>query len=178
MQKKMLSLLLALLLLLGALPALAESEETPFGAFSAENILRAGEGEPAPVTEAIFAEAELTLVNYWATWCPPCIEELPALGRLYEATEGRAQVVSVLLDAVDEYGQRDESAIEAALLLMEASEADYPVLVPDAWLMKIGGIVTAVPTTFVVDAEGNVLTGLVGGRTEAQWLAVIEEYLP
>ncbi|MDR0897399.1 MAG: TlpA family protein disulfide reductase [Oscillospiraceae bacterium] len=185
MLKKMLSLLLAVLLLTGTMPALGESEDVPFGAFSAENIMpmpveEEGEAEanPAPITEAIFAEAELTLVNYWATWCPPCIAELPALGHLNEATEGRAQVVGVLMDAVDEYGRLDESVIEDALLLMETSEASYPVLLPDAWLMMIASIVTAFPTSFLVDSEGNVLVGVVGGRTEAQWLEIIEEYLP
>ncbi|MDR0928586.1 MAG: TlpA family protein disulfide reductase [Oscillospiraceae bacterium] len=182
MLKKSLSLLLALLVLVGALPAFAESEDASFGVFSAENLMPVPteeEGDPAPITEAIFAEAELTLVNYWETWCPPCIEELPALGRLHEATEGRVQVVSVLLDSLDATGQRDASAVETALLLMETSGAEYPVLVPDTWLMMIASyFITAIPTTFLVDGEGNVLGYVVGGRDEAGWLELIEEYLP
>lgn len=171
--KRILSMVLVLGMMAFALPVFSESESSSFGEFSAENL----RGEE-PITEAYFAEADLTLVNYWATWCPPCREELPDLAKLNELSEGRVQVLGVLLDSiVDADLTRDEGAIEAAHVLLDASEASFPVVVPDMWLLQIGSIVTAVPTTFVVDSEGNLVTAVTGARDAEGWMKLAEEIL-
>lgn len=148
----------------------AQAPARPFGRFAAENILT---GEK--VTEAYFQNAELTMVNYWATWCGPCVGELPALAKIGELTEGRVQVLGVQLDALSNGGKRDEDAIGAAKELFEASKAAYPSVVPDEWLTQIGTLVQSIPTTFFVDQNGNVLDAVIGSRSEQQWLDAIRE---
>ena len=169
--KRILSMALVLGVMAFALPVFAES--STFGEFTAENL----RGEE-PITEAYFADAELTLVNYWATWCPPCREELPDLAKLNELSEGRVQVLGVLLDSVvDAKLTRDESAIEDAHVLLDASKATFPVVVPDMWLAQIGSVVTAVPTTFIVDGEGNLVTAVTGARDAEGWMKLAEEII-
>lgn len=169
--KRILSMALVLGMMAFALPVFAESAS--FGAFSADNL----RGEE-PITEAYFAEADLTLVNYWATWCPPCRKELPDLAKLSELSEGRVQVLGVLLDSiVDAELTRDEGVIEAAHALLDASGATFPVVVPDMWLLQIGSIVTAVPTTFIVDREGNLVTATEGAMDAEGWMALVETVL-
>lgn len=172
--KRMLATALALSLLLFALPAFAEGDsDTSFGAFEAEN-LRGDE----PITEAYFAGAELTLVNYWATWCPPCRAELPDLAKLGELSGGRAQVLGVLTDSiVDANFTKDEGAIEAAHALLDDAGATFPVVVPDLWLLQISSVVTSIPTTFLVDREGNVVSAVLGARSAEEWMSVVEETL-
>lgn len=187
MLKRWISTALALCLLLAALPAFAadatpEPTEPPapvsFGKFSAENLRAAEDAEDPMITEAIFAEAELTLVNFWATWCPSCRVELPDLAQIAELSEGRFQVLGVLTDSVLDYdGTRDNLAIEDAQALLDDAESTYPVVVPDMWLMQLMSIVTSIPTTFLVDSEGFVVTGVVGRHTAAEWLAIAEEAL-
>ncbi len=170
MTKRILAAALAMLLLLSASVALTESvvkaKTLPFGKFSAANIL---DEDGEPVTEAIFAEAELTLVNIWATWCGPCKAELPDLAKLNESTEGRAQVIGILLDT-----DTDPYAVEDAKTLLAAANATYPVLIPDKWLNMLGGLATSIPTTFLVDKDGMIVGSHIGSQDEAGWLKTIE----
>lgn len=177
MSKKLLLTALVLCMLVFSIPALAESTPAeskpatiPFGSFEAENIV---DGEM--VTEEYFAQADITLVNFWATWCGPCKAELPDLAKLNEMTEGRVQVLGILLDGVrDLTGTKDERVIEDALLMFENAEADYACVLPDAWLMQLSSIATSIPTTLAVDSEGNVLAMTVGSKTAEQWIAYVE----
>lgn len=177
MTKTIVALLTALCLCLSMVPALAEDaageeEKALFGPFEAENLN--GDG---PVTEAIYGEADITLVNFWATWCGPCIGELPDLAQISEATEGRVQVVSVLLDAMSELGKRDEDAIEAMRLLAEDAGVTYAVLYPDNFLMAVAGaLVPVIPTTFIVDRDGNVYSRKIEGSNKLEgWLTIVQE---
>lgn len=127
-----------------------------FPAFEAENLLDAEHR----VTEAIFQEADLTLLNYWASWCGPCAEELPDLGELSALSEGRVQVVGVLLDGLTvskdgESTERNEQEIEDALALMADAKAEYPLLMPEGFLGMLSSVITAVPTTFLINRDGR-----------------------
>lgn len=174
MKKRLLPALLAMCLLLGAAPICgnAAMNAAPFGKFSAENLRNEG-----VVTEAVFAGADVTLVNFWATWCGPCVGELPHLGVLAEKTEGRVQVLGVLLDSLTTKGEKDDDVVEAMHALMDESGAAFDVVMPDAWLSSIATIVTSIPTTFLVDSQGNIISSVIGARNEAQWLETIEAAL-
>lgn len=154
----------------------AQDEVPTFAGLIAENLN--GDGEP--IDDSIFANARITLVNYWTTWCPPCIKELPDLAKIQEATDGKVQVVGVLIDAFRDAGMRDEKAIEAMHKLVEDAGATYPMLYPldeQGILMSFASVVTAVPTTFVVDETGKLLTYTAGSRTMEQWIALAEEQM-
>lgn len=168
--KKSLSLLLILCLVAFAPLSLAEEEESmAFGAFSAESL-----NGDEPISEEVFASAAITLVNYWATWCGPCIDELPDLAQLSELTNGNVQVIGVMLDAVTELGVPDESAIEAMELLLADAEVTYPVVAPDEYLAMISTLFQAVPTTVVVDRNGDVQDLIVGSRSADEWIEIAQ----
>ena len=97
----------------------------------------------------------VVIVNFWATWCPPCREEMPSLQRAREAL--RADGVEVL--AVD-VGEDEDTVFTFT--------ADYPVEFPlllDGDGAVIGEWpVKGLPTTFVVDANGRIAYRAVGGR--------------
>ena len=145
-----------------------------FGPFEAENLN--GDG---PVTEAIFADAELTFINFWATWCPPCVAEIPALAQVDEESGGNVRVIGVLMDGIGPRGDRDERAIAAMRTLLDRSNAEFPVLFPaDAIVLEAMSVVHAVPTTFVVNREGVLVDGHVGAMTQVdQWLDYAQKLL-
>lgn len=154
--------------------AAAENEPISLGAFSMEDI----NGES--YTEAMFQDYNLTFVNVFATWCSPCIAEIPDLEQLYQdmADQG-VNVVGIVLDTADGNGGTDPEALETAQLLAEETGASYPFLVPDAGLMN--GLLTgiqAVPTSFFVDSEGN-LAGNVytGSRSLEDWTEIVNQEL-
>lgn len=142
--------------------------------FSMEDI----EGET--YTQEMFADYDLTMVNVFTTWCTPCINEIPDLEKLRNEMAGQGvNVVGIVLDAIDNYGNTDENAVEKAKLLAEQTGVTYPFLIPDEnYLngMLLG--IQAVPTTFFVDKEGNIAgDAYTGSRSLDSWKAVVEKEL-
>ena len=185
--KRISALIIALLLLVGcgaqetvAEPPVEEApaEETAadaavaFGAFSAETL------DGKTLTEAVFAEADLTVVNLWGTFCGPCIQEMPTLGMLHEELEN-VQFLGIVLDCNDQFGGVDPDQDTLAADIMEQAGAAYDCLVLNQSLAMIGmANFQYIPTTLFVDRDGNIVgTEIVGAMDEAGWRDTIAERL-
>jgi thiol-disulfide isomerase/thioredoxin len=121
-------------------------------------------GNPAPnftVTDLGGREVKLAdlrgkvvVLNFWATWCPPCREEIPSMMRLNQAMAGRPfQMLAVSIDeggkaAVEGYFKQSGTSLPAFL------DTDHSV-------GKLYGL-TGVPETFVIDKKGVILKKIVG----------------
>jgi peroxiredoxin len=104
------------------------------------------------------------IINFWATWCPPCRRELPALQAAYEAR--RNDIGFVAVDV-----KEDSAAVEAFIKEMGLT---FPVVVdPDGQVSDIAYEVRGIPTTLFIDANGVVAARHVGPLDEA----AIEGYL-
>ena len=89
------------------------------------------------------------LVNYWATWCPPCLEEVPDLVNLYDQRKNKDLVV---LGVVFEYKNIQEVSIFVEDMLMS-----YPVILgSDAVKAQIGSA-DVLPTTFIYNPQGTLV---------------------
>lgn len=132
----------------------------------------------AAVDSGILAANTLTVLNVWATWCPPCVEELPELQQLSEAYADRGvQVMGVLEDGVAG-GARDEAVIADAKLLLEDAGAGYTVLLPDESIQaELISTMQYFPTTFFLDAGGNVVETAIGARSFEEWSEIVDETL-
>lgn len=145
------------------------------GKFSGEDVF----GEK--YDESIFAEYDLTLVNCFATWCSPCVREMPeleALRKAYEEKGIKVGVAAVVLDTKYN-GTIDEGAVERAQKLYELSGVGFPYLIPDDNGMngRLVGI-ESVPETFFVDKNGNIVSeAYVGARSQEDWEKIVEEEL-
>lgn len=130
--------------------------------------------------ESIFAEHELTLVNLFATWCNPCVKEIPELQELSETMDSKGVgVIGVVLDGVGSDGKPDEKAIATAKQLAERTGAKYPMLIPDETGMngRLYGV-TAVPESFFVDKDGNMVgDSILGARDLKGWTKLVEQRL-
>lgn len=132
------------------------------------------------VTEEIFADYDMTVVNIWGTFCGPCIQEMPTLGKLAEEyAEKNVQFIGLVGDAINFAGEEDEAIIAEAKDIVAQTEANYPHLVPignlAAYLMPQ---ISAFPTTIFVDSEGaQVGYAFAGALSEEQWVEVIDETL-
>lgn len=111
-----------------------------------------------PVTMADFA-GRVVLLNFWATWCPPCIRELPALDRLQGELD--AEGLSVVAISWDRGGL----AVVAPFLEELGTEHLAIYLDPKGTTGKEFGV-RGLPTTLLVDAEGRIVGGLEG---PAEW---------
>ena len=132
------------------------------------------------VDQTLWAEADLTLVNVWATYCQPCLSEMPDLGALAaEYADSGVQFVGVVSDAFTPELEIDEAQAELAAQIVEATGAAYTHLLPTESLIYAALTnVAAVPTTFFVDAQGNRVGETYLGAKDAQaWREIIQETL-
>ncbi len=132
------------------------------------------------VTSDIFKEHQLTMVNVFATWCSPCVAEMPDLERLYQQMKARnVGVVGVVLDVLNEKGEIVDEDLARAQLLVQKTGVTYPVLLPDSGYFngRLIGI-EALPETFFVDQNGNIVGGSYSGSGGLEdWLEVVEQEL-
>lgn len=128
------------------------------------------------VTSDIFSESKLTMVNVWATYCSPCLSEMPELAELAEEyDEGEFQLVGIISDVEEE---ADQEMIDLAETAIEKTEADYlHLLVNESLYKALLTDVTAVPTTFFLDEHGMILDTLVGARDKAGWEEIVNGLL-
>lgn len=116
-------------------------------------------------------KGKVVLVNFWATWCPPCREEIPSMMRLNQAMQGKP--FELLAISVDEGGK------EAVASFFAKSGYNLPALLDtDTQVSKLYGT-TGVPETFVVSKNGVILKKVVGGLewSSPEVIAALERFM-
>lgn len=126
-----------------------------------------------------FSDYDLTMINIMATWCQPCIEEMPELEQVYkDYKDKKVNLVGYVIDTKKD-GQVDEEALNAALELQKQLNITYPMIMPDDTnLGGIGDVVQAVPTTIFVNKEGKIVGDAVAGANSSDgWKVAIDQRL-
>lgn len=155
--KKLLSIMLAAFLAISCLPVAiaapgaerAATVGTDLSGFSASDVYG------NPLTGDIFNDAPVTLLNVWATWCGPCVGEMPELQELYEYFEASSNPIGQL------YGVATEDA-NTVTNFTEANGYTYPQILPDSVLNNVVSQCMYVPQQIFVDSNGIVLEHMAG----------------
>lgn len=112
------------------------------------------------------------LVNFWATWCPPCRDEIPVLMKVRQ--EQRARNFEVIGIAVDQ--------AEAVQIYSESVGIAYPILLAGddafALMSRFGNPAGALPYTVLLSPEGKIVTQHRGALSEMQLAQLITRHLP
>ncbi|GFO56595.1 thioredoxin [Geomonas sp. Red276] len=114
---------------------------------------------------------KVVLVNFWATWCPPCREEIPSMVQLNKTMQGKP--FQMLCCSIDEGGK------DAVETFFKKSGLTLPALLDtDGKVAKRYGT-TGVPETFVVDTKGVILKKVVGAMdwNSPQVMAAFDELM-
>ena len=132
------------------------------------------------VDQTIFEGHDLTMVNIWATFCGPCLDEMPDLGELNtQYADQNFQIVGIVVDVLNQDLTYNEEQVALAKEVVEKTGASYTHLLPSTDLLMNKLIyVTGVPETVFVDSEGNqVGESYLGARSKEEWSEIIEELL-
>ncbi len=131
--------------------------------------------------ESVFSGYKLTMVNIWATFCGPCLREMPELGELAaDYSEKGVQIVGLVADvSQNSDGSFVQSQVEDVRALVEETGANYIHLLPTSPLMtnQLKGV-NSVPTTIFVNEKGQqVGQAYVGSRSGSDWAAIVDSIL-
>ena len=128
-----------------------------------------------PVNSAdLLKDRKVTMINFWATWCPHCVEELPELEELSKELEAQGcQMIGVCEDA-------DDSGDDARLLLREKGVTYTNIALTKEMYPMMPH--KAIPTTYFVGSDGKILTKPVIGKNLEEYherlaeaLAIVEQ---
>ncbi len=132
------------------------------------------------VTQSVFEGHPVTMVNVWATFCGPCLREMPDLGALHqEFSEQGFQILGIVTDVQAPDGSISQEQVDLAAQIAEETGASYLHLLPSEDLIAcLLWQVSSVPTTIFVDETGALIgKGYLGSRDAAAWRSIIEEKL-
>jgi thiol-disulfide isomerase/thioredoxin len=106
---------------------------------------------------------KVVLVNFWATWCPPCRAEIPDLIKLQDKYRDKLVIIGV---------SEDEGGVDEVKAFVAQQRMNYPIVMTTPELSAVFRGVSALPTTFVIDREGRLAQRHVGllnaARTELE----------
>ena len=128
--------------------------------------------------DSIFADYELTMINFWEPWCGPCVGEIPDIEKLYENYKDKGLLV---------IGVYSETTMEDEVNdILQSSNVTYPILTYSTDFDKYDS--GYVPTTILVDKNGNIIdtgdsyqgidsTLIVGSKSYKEWESLVTKYL-
>lgn len=126
------------------------------------------------VTQDIFLDKDLTVVNVWGTYCPPCINEMPELGAWAGEMPDNVQLLGVVCDLMT--GDEGET-LELARDIVSRTGAGYTSIAMCDGLAWIAYGIEGVPTTFFVDGNGEIVGKAILGAYVDQYKAQVEALL-
>lgn len=131
------------------------------------------------VDQSMLEGYDLTMVNVWATFCGPCISEMPDLGALAQEYKDKGvQIVGLVSDVLDTDGSLNDTQVQTARDIVAETGAAYPHLLPSDDLLGVLAQIQYVPTTFFVDSTGaQVGSAVISAQSRDKWVETIDAML-
>ncbi len=120
--------------------------------------------------QTVFSDNKLIMVNYWATWCGPCVGEIPDLVKISKEYADKGFVIVGVLTGDDD--------TEGAKQFIADQEMTYPVVLPEAFFLDHSDGIYAIPTTMFFDSTGKLVgSTVVGAKSYDDWKSLIDMLL-
>lgn len=114
-------------------------------------------------------KSKLIVVNFWATWCRPCTAEMPGLSEVYQNYKSRGlEIVGVSLDV------KGWAVVKPFL---QRTKVPYPIVLGDQSIVDDYGGIQAIPTTFFIDQDGNIVKKHIGYLSKDEFEKQVKTFL-
>ncbi|GBE02629.1 thiol-disulfide oxidoreductase ResA [bacterium BMS3Abin08] len=108
---------------------------------------------------------EVVLINFWASWCPPCKIEIPGFEKIYSDYNGRGfTIIGISVDSVSQSFIRNMGMT-------------YPVVMANKRVLNNYGKITGIPTSFLIGRDGKIIKKVVGVYSESRLRNDVENAL-
>jgi len=114
---------------------------------------------------------QIVIVNFWASWCPPCRREMPDLDELDKELKESGDAVLITVNLVD--GRRE--TVDSARQYIEENGFGFTVLIDEQGVLASEYSVSAIPHTIILDRNGDVASTIIGATTKATILERVAE---
>jgi len=112
---------------------------------------------------------KVIILNFWATWCPPCRREIPDFIDLYRSYKDKGLIIlGINLDAGD---------IRSVKRFSEEYGINYPVVIGNDSVTQDYGGIRAIPTTFIIDKKGDIREKYIGYQSRATFEKAVKNLL-
>ncbi len=126
-------------------------------------------GNDGKVYELSQMQGKVVLVNFWATWCPPCRAEIPDFIDVYKRYKDKGfEIVGIALD---------EEGWNPVRKFMSKAGINYPVVLGNAEVMRAYGGIQSIPTSFLIDKKGNIAAKRIGILRKAELEEAVKKLL-
>jgi len=112
---------------------------------------------------------KVILVDFWATWCPPCLEMIPVLTKLHKNYSDKGLVILAI--------SLDRDGLEALGTFVHEKMIPYKVIMGDTKIGNAFGGVSSIPTLYMVDRDGRLVRKLTGYHSYGQLEEQVKKYL-
>ncbi len=127
-----------------------DSELRPYTANNTPNNINLNDVFGKKFTKSNYKN-QITIINFWATWCKPCLEEIPSLNRLKDKMKNKPfEIISI------NYAEKPETIIA----FMKLVNVEYPILIDESGEQAVQWNVFAFPSTFVIGVDGQFKYGV------------------
>ena len=115
-------------------------------------------------------KGQIVVLNFWASWCPPCRNEMPELNELDKELKASGDAVFISVNLTD--GQRETA--DTARKYVEDNDLGFTVLLDDKGQLANEYLISSIPQTFILDRDGAVSGSILGSTTKAAILAKVD----
>jgi thiol-disulfide isomerase/thioredoxin len=127
-----------------------------------------------PVSFAEFTKGKYVLLNFWATWCPPCREEIPDLVQVAKEMESDGLVVIGI--ALERQSQSKE-ALKGLTEYWNKNQMYYNVIMGSQEITEAYGGIQSIPATFLINNKGEIVKSFVGALSKEDFIKEIRKMM-
>jgi len=114
-------------------------------------------------------KGKVIILDFWATWCPPCRAEIPHFNKLHQIYSDKG--LAVVGISVDEGGKN------VVKPFVEEFKIPYPILLGNEKVARDFGGIRGIPTTFIINKNGEIIKKLVGYHDQEEFESIIKPLL-